>query len=224
MLFLEIIFGSVAGYLAASVCESYCHRMFGHPSRWLRKQFRQHRWCLGFLRAIVWSHAIVHHRLTFRSRFDTQFSSPDVRDRVISQMGACSRRSADATQFGLTITLASVVLFMGPPLILLSPLWFFSPVAWLSGSSVALVPPLLSMWIHPLIHADYQQASKTPGLLGWVMRTKYARCVIRHHWLHHQQESVNFNLLLVGDYLLGTHKRASEADRQEMERQGIPLH
>jgi hypothetical protein len=48
------------------------------------------------------------------------------------------------------------------------------------------------------------------------------RSLARHHYLHHRYPDKNFNVaLLVGDYVFGTMATATEADWQEMRRQGL---
>ena len=79
------------------------------------------------------------------------------------------------------------------------------------------------MFVHPLMHSPYVISSQRKDLLGVLLRTKYIRRVIRHHWLHHKYPTYNFNLLLLGDFLLGTHLEPSESDIEEMRDSGIPL-
>jgi len=84
-----------------------------------------------------------------------------------------------------------------------------------------LLPPLLSMFIHPMIHEPDGKAGRYNRWLGRVMRTRYFRNVCRHHWLHHKYPDCNFNLLLGGDRLLGTHRNPTATDLQDMDREGF---
>lgn len=47
--------------------------------------------------------------------------------------------------------------------------------------------------------------------------------MVRHHWLHHKYPAYNFNLLLLGDFLLGTHLSPTERDLKRMAADHIPI-
>lgn len=220
---LEAAFGLVAGYVAASVSESYCHRAVGHASK--ASQTRWRRWprLLGWLHPFYWSHAVIHHGRTFKEDFVTQFRGREEQLQLDDELSDAQRQTAHATQYGLTILVRSFFSFMAPPSIVLLPLIFVGNWAVAAALAALFLPPLLSFFIHPLIHRPYGNVVQGGGLLARLMQTSYMRHVIRHHWLHHRYPSCNFNLLILGDYLLRTHRAPTEEDVREMQRQGIPL-
>lgn len=219
----RLVFGLVAGYVAASVSESWCHRRFGHMTPRLRMLARQLPILLGWLRVICFFHHVIHHRATYCDGFTIQFRDTGERGRLLRRLSPILRPQAMATDFGTTITRSSFPFFIGPGAALICPLVFIAPDSACVASLMLLLPPLLSMYLHPLMHQRYEDAILAVGVSGWLMKTSLLRWIIRHHWMHHKYEDVNFNLLPGGDYLLGTHRSPSAADFQEMLRDGIPV-
>ena len=222
---LQAPLGLVAGYVAASVGESLQHRLFGHGSRWMRARTKRLRLLGPFLERIHWSHTIIHHGRTFKKDFLTAFRCPEERHELLSAMTAEEQRLALRTSFGLTIPLDSYPWFLWLPLLV--SMLLASQLGSAAGTASVLpllIPPLLSRFVHPLIHRPYQEAlNESRGMMRWLMQTRYAKAMIRHHWMHHRYPRCNFNLLLLGDRLLGTHRPASAKDLHEMRSLGIPL-
>jgi hypothetical protein len=220
---VRLVFGLAAGYVAASVSESWCHRRFGHMAPRLRMLARRLPILLGWLRVICFFHHVVHHRATYCEGFTVQFRDTGERGRLLRRLSPILRPQATATDFGTTITLSSFPFFMGPGAALICPLVLIAPDSACAASLMLFLPPLLSMYLHPLMHRRHEDAIFAGGVSGWLMTTASVRWILRHHWMHHKYESVNFNLLPGGDYLLGTHRSPSTADLQEMSRDGIPV-
>ena len=220
----QVVVGLVMGYIAASISESFCHRTFGHAPKWLRRKWTEHPWLLGWLRWGYWSHTVIHHGKTFKKDFITQFRTTDEQSKLDGTLTRDEKAYVRNTRYGMTIVIGSFPFFMGPPAIVLPVLkLLLGNWAVVAAFLMLLLPPLLSMVVHPQIHASHREVSQRHGVLATVMRSRYIRRVIRHHWLHHKYPACNFNLLLLGDWILGTHRRPSPKDLKEMSEQGIPL-
>jgi hypothetical protein len=224
-LWLEAITAFFAGYIAATVSESLQHRLFGHGSAAIRKRTHRLQWMRKLLDRIYWSHTVIHHGRTFKQDFLTLFRTPGERAALLDSMTADEQRTAVTTHFGLTIPFDSYPWFLWLPLLAAAVLgWLFGPFTAAVSVLPMLVPPLLSQFIHPLIHKPYEDAlAEAKGICKWVLASRYGRAMIRHHWMHHRYPRYNFNLLLLGDTLLGTHRRPSEKDLRDMAALGIPL-
>ena len=221
---MQVIIGVAIGYLAASISESFCHRLFGHAPKWLRVKWIQYPRILGWLRWFYWSHSIIHHGKTFKRDFITQFRSPDEKNKLDNTLNREELTMVRKTHYGLTILVGGFPFFMGPPAVVLPILKLFvGNWSVMTAFPMLLLPPLLSMIVHPLIHRPYRQAEKHRGAFGALMRSRYIRYVIRHHWLHHKYPACNFNLLLLGDWILCTHRNQTPEDIKEMSDAGIPL-
>jgi hypothetical protein len=219
----QVTAGCLVGYIAASVSESICHNVFGHSPKWLRSAWRRHPRLFRAFRRMFWSHSVIHHGRTFRRNFVTQFRTAGEQAALDSGLTAWELSRARSTHYGLTITLRSVPYYVGPPSVVLPLLGYLGGWAVLSGFAMFFLPPLLSMLIHPLIHMQRKEVERRGGLLSVLMCSEPARYIIRHHWLHHRYPSCNFNLLPLGDYLLGTYRRPSPQDYEAMRRDGIAV-
>jgi hypothetical protein len=219
---LIVAAGLSVGYMVASMAESIQHRVFGHAPQALRQLWRKHPTLFGWLRWTWWSHAVVHHS-TASGRW---FCSPESRYLpLLCRMTPRERYIAVRTTFGLTITLNSFGWFMWLPMATLPLLWMLlGTLGAVAAFLPMLLPPLLSMTVHPYIHRPYHNAIDDASVaVRWLLRTWYGRMMIRHHWLHHRHPTINFNLLLGGDWVLGTARPATEKEAGEMYAQGLRL-
>ena len=66
-------------------------------------------------------------------------------------------------------------------------------------------------------------AREAPWPIRWLFTMRYMKAVICDHYLHHRYLDCNYNLVLGGDYLLGRHRTATEADLQHMRRLGLAV-
>lgn len=221
----QITFGLTMGYVFASLAESWQHRFFGHQATWLRSML----WGIpkfgDKLRRAYWLHAVIHHIKTHRKNFITLFNSPDEKEALHSSLSKPDSEFISYRQYGLTIPLTSYPLFMWLPMLIFPTLYRYVGLwAALSSFPPMLLAPMLSMYVHPLIHRPYPIILKeSRGFLHWFFQTSYARTMIRHHWLHHHYPKYNFNLLLIGDFLLGTHLSPSLHDLERMIADQVPI-
>ncbi len=215
----------IIGYLLVSVCESFFHRTIQHATEKLRSVYEKFGQ-LGSAFICAWySHHVVHHHLTFRMDHVTQFSSHDEQSKLDRFLHSKGKQHVIAEEYGSRIGVRpkDYLLYVGPTL----PI--FSIVCWVGGTKFtigALMPlciwPMLAQFIHPYLHMEYSQISaEAPLIIRAFSSTRFFRFLSIHHWLHHRYENCNFNLLLGGDIILGTHRLPTAGDLAEMQAIGI---
>lgn len=221
----QIAFGLVLGYLAGSLTESSLHRLIKHAGRRGRSFWaRFPRLCEPFRRA-YYSHHIVHHALTFRQDFVTQFRNEDERraldQRLTGTFGELIRRE----QYGLTLRGWGIVAFNLPllPILLLIPA-VLGPWVFLGSLPGLAAYSSITIFLHPYLHQRHDDAiGAAPRVIAWLLRTRYVKAAARNHYLHHRYLNCNYNLLLGGDYLLRQHRSPSDDDLAEMKKLGVPV-
>jgi hypothetical protein len=222
---MQITIGLVLGYVIASLTESGLHRLIKHADSEARRSWRKHpRLFQPFIRA-YYSHHIVHHALTFRKDFVTQFRSTDEKatlDRQLTgPLGDLIRREC----YGLTLRGTGIIAF-NVPILPFVPLIGFTLGPWfLLGALPGLFAySAITIFIHPYLHRRYTEAlNEAPPVLRWLLRTRFIKAAARNHYLHHRYLRCNYNLLLGGDYVLGQHRGATGQDLEEMRRIGVPV-
>ena len=220
----KIFTGVVVGYLVVSICESYFHRTVGHMSARFRKLCRSSR-LLDFFALRTWySHSVIHHFGTYRDNHVSQFTGAEEKSRLRRKLAVRGREDIPAQDYGLRVGgPVDLVRYVLPTL----PIWALA--CWIGGgwfSLGAIVPlivmPLMSEFIHPLLHMTYEEANEAaPPLIKPLLTTRYFRWVVSHHWLHHRHLEVNFNLMPGGDYILRCHKAPTPAELAEMSAMGL---
>ena len=221
---VHVVAGFVLGYLLVSICESYFHRALGHASAGLRKLCRGGGVFGAFVIRAWYGHGVVHHFGTYRKNHVTQFSSREEEARLRRRLLARGRAHIPAQDYGLRIGGPGEFLrFVAPTLPFMALLCWFGG-AWFSLGAVVplVVMPLLSEFMHPLLHLRHDEARKAaPRLLRPLVATRYFRFIACHHWLHHRHLDVNFNLMPGGDFLLGYHRAPTRAELAEMTAIGL---
>ncbi|MCY2968938.1 MAG: hypothetical protein NT069_35820 [Planctomycetota bacterium] len=218
----QILMGIVGGYVVATVAESLQHRLFGHTPYCLRKAWRYFPKHLEWFRLVWWSHTLVHHFAAAGNRFTSPITpSPE----ALGPMTQQQRNIVTGNHFGLTTKWSDVIWFMWLPLTTVPLFWAtLGEQAAIAAIVPMLFPPLFSKFVHRHIHSPYDVAIRESGLpTRWLLRTRYGRAMIRHHWMHHRYAGSNFNLLLGGDWILGVGRRPTNNDIREMSEQGITL-
>jgi hypothetical protein len=225
ILSLHIICGLALGYVLSSVLESLWHNNIQHArGRVLRFLQRHPKLCRALLSA-RFSHQTVHHAWTYRKDHVTQFRSVEEQQALDTRLSGSLGTRIRRERYGTTLKGFGVLAFLAPslPFFALVPV-LFGPWVALGAAISMLLSPWMSAVVHPLLHMRHNDAiAKAGPLLRWLLRTRYMKAVARHHWMHHRNGRINFNLVLLGDYLLGVHRRPTQRDIEEMSRVGIPV-
>lgn len=215
----QIVAGLLVGYLIVTLCESLYHRFGGHAPRNLRQLSKS----LGPLGRVIldrwYSHAIVHHRMTYRNSYVRQFSSAEEKEKLILKLAEAGNGHVSAQSFGLRVggPIEHLRYILPTAPYVLIACWCGG--AWFSIGAILplIIMPLMSEFIHPLLHLPYEVALRTaqPFIKPFV-ETGYFKYVARHHWLHHRHPESNFNLMLGGDLILRCHRSPTPAEIAEM--------
>lgn len=225
MLF-HIMAGLALGYIVASLLESSLHRAIHHAGPRTRRLWAQYPLISRPFSRAYFSHAIIHHRWTFRRDFLTQFPSKEERERLDRKLcdgdpGSLIRRE----QYGLTLRGVGILWF-NLPIFPVVPLIGFVCGPWvLLGALPGLAAYSgITILVHPYLHRPHEEAVREgPPLVRWVLQTSYVKLLRRYHYLHHRHPDCNFNLLLGGDFLLGRYRVPTTQDWDEMRRLGLVM-
>lgn len=209
----QILLGAVVGYITVSLAESFLHRNIQHASKTVRAL-----WTIPLLGPVLkrswYDHHVIHHHATFRSSYIRQFSSCDQRLALERKLTQLNYGSTIDRKFGMSLggvsNIARFVLPVIPAVaaeMLLLGVW-----AWPGIVVAAVVYPMMSKYFHSYMHATCAEATRAPWHIRWLVTSSYGRAVRLHHWMHHQYETCNYNLIIGGDWLLGVHRGASPDD------------
>ncbi|MCC6511824.1 MAG: hypothetical protein IT423_22170 [Pirellulaceae bacterium] len=174
-----------------------------------------------------YGHAIVHHGKTFRTDHVTQFQGADEQASLDRELTESGHASFVALRYGLITNFLGSLNYAGGPIAVSLGLSFliYGRVhpSFLAGACLPIVTtPALSIYIHPYLHLPRHLAhSSAPILVSWILRSAYGDWARRHHYVHHRQPSVNFNLLPGGDYLFGTYRKATDDELVDMRKIGL---
>jgi hypothetical protein len=185
----------------------------------------RHPQIFGFLIRVHFRHTVVHHELTYARDHMTQFVDAADKARVDAIVASRGDPLIEKERYGLTIGLRGLLSYNVAVLAIVPILYFLCGfVACLGALPVLSAAPLLAMLVHPYLHLSHSEVlRRCPRPMAVLLGTRYFRAVARHHYLHHVYQRCNFNLLMGGDWLLGTHRRASVDDLREMAELGIPI-
>jgi hypothetical protein len=213
-----VIAGIILGFLSATVSESFFHKFFAHPSDSQIKFYFKYKILLKAWLKPYFHHLVIHHEMTYQDnlfdQFDSDKNKKDVDNWIERNFDQDFSKLIKDERYNLTLKRASGILpFAGP--FCVGPILIglvLGPVAFFASLTTAYIPVWLSKFIHPLIHNPHETCTHSK-FIQWLMKTKYMEAVLLNHFLHHQDGSRNYNLLLGGDYLLGLFRRptASEA-------------
>lgn len=222
---VQIVAGLVLGYAVATLTESSLHRLIKHARSGGRAVWNRYPRLFQPFRRAYYSHHVVHHALTFRQDFVTQFRDEAEREeldrQLTGELGDLIRRE----RYGLTLRGYGILAF-NIPILPFVPLIGFALGPWvLLGALPGLCAySSITIFLHPYLHRRHGEALReAPPLLRWLLKTRFVKAAARNHYLHHRYVRCNYNLLLGGDYLLGQHRAATERDLQEMRKLGIPV-
>lgn len=222
----DIFLGVAAGYITVSICESAFHRFICHAGPKLRKILKEIP-VLGFYLFRSWfSHHVVHHYMTFRHDYTTQFLDNREIIKVNSIITSKGYDEIIRQSHGLRVGgVLDFIRFVCPTIpVILFETW----IGWDWFSFGPLLPvilmPLASHFIHPYTHMSHERAlAEAPAILRPIIKTKYFKHITIHHWMHHKYVHCNYNLLPGGDYILGVYRKPDQSDISEMALLGLPV-
>lgn len=146
------------------------------------------------LRAQFKNHALLHHG-TYYKEFDHE---PDPAGKVFNV------RILWGDRMRLQLTFLPVTLLLG------------FTISWASALTFAGMI-LLHNYLWGLVHMQMH----VPAAECWFADTAYFRFISRHHFMHHQNLSKNYNVVLpFADFVLGRVKRPRVSDVRELLRLG----
>lgn len=226
---VRAVTGLVLGYLAATLAESFVHQHVQHAGPRFRRLQRRYPRLLGAFARAYYSHHVVHHHLTFRRDYARQFAGPEDQTQTDARIERHWRgylRQIRAERYGLTLGGAwGYAMFVAPVVPAAAAIYLALGAV---AAAAALVPlavayPLASELVHPLLHR--RLAEHPPGWAGragrWACRRRVVRYVLMHHYVHHRDPRVNFNLLPGGDFLRGVGRRPTAAECAAMAALGV---
>jgi hypothetical protein len=125
--------------------------------------------------------------------------------------------------YGLTISLKCYFTFnviLIPALFLI----YFYLGPWMATGFLPwlALKPLWTLTIHKLLHHERDIARKmAPWGVKWLVNTNYYHWMMRNHYMHHNEQSTNFNLIPGGDYFWFKARRPTGTEKAEMARLGM---
>jgi hypothetical protein len=219
--------GFLIGYLLATLSESLLHRTVGHATCRSRRFWKRLPFISGILSLSYFRHGIVHHLRTFKANHITQFVNDAEQQHLDGALQRAHQERFIELQYGLTTNIAGALHFVALPILLaiVASLSIFQQwnLKFLIGAIVPIViTPVLSICLHPYLHMTQAMVdSVAPRYIRWILSTRYGKWVRKAHFVHHRNETVNFNLLPGGDLLFRTYRSPTEDDLQEMQRIGL---
>ncbi|NNJ65326.1 MAG: hypothetical protein HKP16_07155 [Xanthomonadales bacterium] len=220
---LLIFCGFGIGYLIATFSESFLHAIVGHASERARALWHRYPRLFHFMIQSYYRHNFIHHEATFKENFQEMFLSDAHQAELDASIPDWHRDRIKREMYGLTISLKCYFSFnviLIPTLVLIY--LYIGPWAAAGFAPWLLLKPLWTLTIHKLLHHDKATARKmAPPGVKWLVGTAYYRWMERNHYMHHNEQSTNFNLIPGGDYLWGKGRFPTPEEKAEMARLGM---
>ena len=155
----------------------------------------------NLLRKAHFSHNTIHHNKTYKKSYFIQFESPCKKESLDSKLKSRPQLRILGDRYGLSISgFWEIVVFVGVPLTINSIVFILLAPSFLYiGLIIAILPMLLSKYLHPLLHV---KKLKKNLFISLVMQSRFFISIQNYHFLHHKYVSCNYNLLPGGDYLM----------------------
>ncbi len=206
---LNLIIGVIIVYFLTSLWETVVHWKILHADKASRLRWRQVGGIFNLLRKAYFSHHTIHHTKTYRTNYFQQFESRKQKESLDSKLNPHPEFRIKCNRYGLNISgFWENIVFVGVPLLnsvivlyILSP-----PFIWV-GFIIAVIPMLLSKYLHPLLHDAYASKSTNSIILKIIVNSNFFKFIQLYHFIHHQYAMCNFNLMPGGDYVLGIARK-----------------
>ncbi|MBT8047743.1 MAG: hypothetical protein HKN57_07105 [Xanthomonadales bacterium] len=220
---LQIVCGFGIGYLIATFSESFLHAIVGHASDRARAIWHRYPRLFHFMIQSYYRHNFIHHEATFKENFHEMFTCDAHQAELDASIPNWHRDRIKNEMYGLTISLKCYLSFnviLIPTLLLiyfyLGPWMAVGFLPWLA------LKPLWTLTIHKLLHHELEKAREmAPWGVKWLVGTSYYRWMMRNHFMHHNEQSTNFNLIPGGDYLWFKARKATDIEKAEMAKLGM---
>jgi hypothetical protein len=218
-----VLVGFSFGYLEASFSESYLHAIVGHASEKARAVWHRHPRLFKFMIQSYYRHNFIHHEATFNDGFVEMFASKEHQEQLDASIPDWHRERIKRELYGLTISLKCYFTFNVILIPTLAALYFWiSPWVALGFLPWLALKPLWTLTIHKLLHHDLETARKmAPFGIKWAVGTSYYKWMMRNHYMHHNEQDSNFNLMPGGDFLWFKARKATESEKVVMAELGM---
>lgn len=229
----QFALAALVGYGIASYVESWFHENIAHASKhtlaFLKARTQSKRaWVRNAAESLLASYRAhrAHHGATFQTDHVTQFDSPAQKAKLDASLQKHGDQSIIDYNYGLTISKSGVIKWMLPTVAVESALMGsmvglgvdFHAASIPAFLAPALLMPMMSKYVHPMLHQSREKALAMAGpLTRWLLSTRLGGYISRQHYVHHARtEGVNYNLMPMADVLRGKNRKPTAAELKEM--------
>lgn len=215
----DMVSASIIGYFGATMAEHAIHKYGGHGTTKLKQITERIAWLGKFIKDTSFGHAVVHHGLTYKQDYATQFrdraEEVQLKKLLFERFGITQKEVEQIarSKYGASLSTKGVLQGLAgtaPAYLAASYLLGFGPIASFAMLSPTAAYIALSKSVHPYMHMSRTEVLQTaPRFIRWILTSRYGEWVSRHHWIHHKGGGGNYNLLhlgIGGDSLMGELK------------------
>ena len=238
----QLIGGVALGWMVTSFNEAVVHEKMLHvndlpingarpasttkPRSWVSKLYSASpEWVKKPIKEAWFGHTKIHHFRTFSQDQVTQFKTPEEKEKLDAYLAKEGRDDLQDAEYGLTLSGSGYLTFQA----LSSPTYALAIGAatmlgagplFAAGFLLAAVGgEYVSKEYHRYTHKPAKTALAEASLpMKMFLKTDLSRFNVRSHFAHHQDPSVNFNLLPGADWVRGTYQKATVAQEEELRR------
>lgn len=203
-----LIISIILLYIIASLWETIVHWKILHAKKNTYQNWGKLGGVFGKLRKGWFSHNRVHHNYTFKKSQFIQFESEKEQKILNRKLPEDLKDLIIDNRYGLSVSsFWEITTFVSVPLVFSIILLYYIDYRYIPiGIFIAVLPMLLSKYLHPLLHMPQEILEKN-RFSSWLSNTSYFKYIQESHLLHHKYGLCNFNLLPAGDYILGVYKK-----------------
>jgi hypothetical protein len=227
----DVISGTILGYMGATMAEHLIHKYGGHASNRIKAVTEKMGWIGAWFKKVSFRHGVVHHGLTYRKDYATQFRDEqemsDLNDKLEERFGFTKTEldQLAESKYGASLSTRGVLqglMSTAPVYLAMSHLMGFGPMATAAMIAPTAAYLALSKCIHPYMHMTRTEVNTSaPRFVRWVLTSRYGEWMSRHHYIHHKGGGGNYNLLHIGiggDSLTGELRNPTLQQVLEMRR------
>ncbi len=236
----QLVAGAAAGWMVTSLTESVIHKNLMHvkdlpqpglvesskPKSLVSRLYsKSPEWLRKPLRDAWFGHTKIHHFRTFTKDQVTQFKTTEEKAKLDAYLSKEGRDDLKENEYGLTLGKAGFLTFQAcasPSFGLAlgaAALLGAGPLFALGFAIPAIGGEYVSNEFHRYTHKPAKEALETASFpMKLFLQSELSRFNVRTHFGHHQDPSVNFNLVPGSDWVCGDYKKESVAQEEEMRR------